>query len=570
MLNLKGNLSQIENQVKSGIISNEAANLARNQIRASIIGLIEEIGRAMSSREKPSDSGLDISTKTNSIPQKLRRFALSAGLLLVLLGAGLGIKKLVALTASRAPQSNVEQRLLLIEEAILKNDSAEVDKNLAGALALAAPPWDSTMLLNRVAALYLEKEEFMAARRIIDQLNGIASRAGDPLYRMDAENKLSYAMMKEERYLESKEHLLYARERARELPEKTNASNFLEAETLQLLGNFYITEKDFSSAHLQLGQAKRLIAKADVERQDYYLLLGDIQFTYGLLFKEKELFQTAAGYYQEAIQSYEKYLTRNDRSPFKYFAYSRLAKSCNNLANIFKWNENYGLPLPLFEQAESYYNSLRTAGFSNFLDEAAKVKYNVASLLQQSGKLREALYKYEGVLANFKFLDKEAPGKYVNAIAICHNAMGGIYMKQKNYSAALQQFQLSKQIREQKFKQGGERYRDALATIYYNLGEVYASSEEPDSSKAYFKKSIDNFELVYQNNKRGHYYNYGNSLFNYAKLLGTEFNEIGPAQDILQLAYEILYENGSVEEERWKELADSIKVYQDKFSEKQQ
>lgn len=56
-------------------------------------------------------------------------------------------------------------------------------------------------------------------------------------------------------------------------------------------------------------------------------------------------------------------------------------------------------------------------------------------------------------------------------------------------------------------------------------------------------------------------------LFGYAKLLLARFDgKVSVARARLKMARDVLYENGADNEEEWKELADSIKAYQDKFS----
>ncbi|MCO6491927.1 MAG: tetratricopeptide repeat protein [Phaeodactylibacter sp.] len=606
---LSNRLGQLEKKEMLGTASGDEIRIERARINQSLLLVIRNISnpsKGKKAREKeppplsygqegppgaeepivllekqssaPEEEEIEVSEKAEAPGRKevmpfhfRRRHFVAAAIFALVVGVGViwGIWRWSPKPSASALSGSAHQKLLETERAILKNDTALASSSLIKTLALVEGLEDSTLVLSHIADLYLEKEAFKDAHHIISQLNVIAHKAGAPLYRLEAENKLSRALIEEGRHRESKEHLIHAKERASEISESTPASRFLNAQTYLLLGIYYLEEKSLASAQNQLDRAQKMIANAGRRTPDYYLLLGNIQFSYGRFYLEKGLPDKATELYQAAIRSFEKHLERWEGSEHatRYYACSGMAMARNNLANLYRNKEDLNLRVAYLKEAEQNFDDLEKAGFHNFQDETARVKYNMASSLYRNGELDKALFEYKGLLAKFEHLNKTDGGKYNDAIAICHNAIGGIYLLQENYKEAVRYFLQSKKIREEMFSREGEQHREGLANVYYNLAEAYASAGKTDLARTYYEKAIQNFDELYQNNKRAHYFNYSNVLFGYAKLLLARFDgKVSVARARLKMARDVLYENGADNEEEWKELADSIKAYQDKFS----
>ncbi|MBT9555156.1 MAG: tetratricopeptide repeat protein, partial [Myxococcales bacterium] len=105
---------------------------------------------------------------------------------------------------------------------------------------------------------------------------------------------------------------------------------------------------------------------------------------------------------------------------------------------------------------------------------------NVGNVLQEQGKLDEAMEKYEAALQIFKKVDECAN------VAMCYNSMGNVLSTQGKLNEAMEMHEAALQIRK---KVLGEEHAD-VARSYNNMGVVLEEQGQPDEAMEKFEAAL--------------------------------------------------------------------------------
>ncbi len=181
-------------------------------------------------------------------------------------------------------------------------------------------------------------------------------------------------------------------------------------------------------------QAQLLITKNRYdEAKEAYEQMTQYDRSFDALF-QFALFLQKQNYFQKAIKGYENLLdlklSQEDR-----------ARTLNNLANLYKAQNQHKQALKAYQEALTLYRDLAQANPSVYNPDVAMTLNNLANLYSDQNQNKEALQAYQEALNIRRDLAQANPSVYNPDVATTLNNLAILYSDQNQHQEALKAYQ---------------------------------------------------------------------------------------------------------------------------------
>ena len=220
----------------------------------------------------------------------------------------------------------------------------------------------------------------------------------------------------------------------------------------------------------------------------------DAIWEYAIFSQNQNQFVAAENYYKLCINKLSSF---SDTKSEEYE--QNLAKSYNNLANLYRGTQRFTESEQMFKSALEIYKRLAVPSPQVYESDLAMNYNNLGSLYCDTQRFAESELMYKSALEIYKRLVEENPHHYSQQQANCLFWLADSQLKQEKYTEAISPLEKALEFYKKEAEQGESI--DYYTTIMSWLHQLYG--QEKIYSKAYscFKQNIPLLKTLYQSDK---------------------------------------------------------------------
>lgn len=337
------------------------------------------------------------------------------------------------------------------------------------------------------AEKHMDEYADMFARIDESEVDTLAQRAIELFNQGQLEEAIR--LFEQGNYLEKIDEALKVKAQSKELRQKADSAEFLAdkdieeyKKSIQAQVSAYKMSNDWDKAgELLKGLADKLQTL-------------DAIWEYAIFSQNQNQFVETEKYYKLYINKLSSFSDTKSEENVQ-----NLAKSYNNLANLYRGTQRFTESEQMFKSSMEIYKRLAVPSPQVYESDLAMNYNNLGSLYCDTQRFAESELMYKSALEIYKRLVEENPHHYSQQQANCLFWLADSQLKQEKYTEAISPLEKALEFYKKEAEQGESI--DYYTTIMSWLHQLYGQEEKYSQAYLCFKQNIPLLKTLYQSDK---------------------------------------------------------------------
>lgn len=236
--------------------------------------------------------------------------------------------------------------------------------------------------------------------------------------------------------------------------------------------------------------------KAKVNPQTFLPFVAKTSNNIAVLYRENNNIKKSLHFYNFALELYTQ-LTRCNSGDFL----PEIASCFNNLANLHSDIDEFDKAIVQHKKALEIRRELVQKNQNNFLPDLASSLNNLALLNSEKNEILLAKNQYEEALDIYRNLNTESAKKFLAETASILNNLAILVKEQNSYKEAISYFEEAIKIRRELAETNPRKYLPEVASALNNLANLLMSEDKFSPALEKFEEALKCYKIFADENK---------------------------------------------------------------------